>query len=120
MKNAALFLLVGLGITAWARVEAQQPVYVPSTESCVSMSNKSGGGKTFENTCSRKIFASVYISTGLIFDGYYNSGHMDDLPPGKGRYSYFACPANAEPEDSDTRERVTFNTTSYKCRETGT
>jgi len=120
MKNATFILLVGCGVMTAARASAQEPVYVPSVESCVSISNNSGGGKTFENTCSRKIFASVYISTGLIFGGYYNSGHMSDLPPGKGRYSYFACPANAEPEDSDTRERVTFNTTSYKCRETGT
>jgi hypothetical protein len=120
MKNVTLFLLVGFGIMTAARASAQEPVYVPSAESCVSISNKSGGGKTFENTCSRKIFASVYISTGLVFDGYYNSGHMSDLPPGTGRYSYFACPADAEPEDSDTRERVTFNTTSYKCRKTGT
>jgi hypothetical protein len=120
MKINAGLLLVGLCAVATHSALPQEPVYVPSAESCVSISNKSGGGKTFENTCSKKIFASVFISTGLIFDGYYNNGHMDDLPPGKGRYSYFACPATAEPEDSDTGERVTFNTTSYKCRKTGT
>jgi hypothetical protein len=120
MKNATFFLLVGFGIMTAACASAQEPVYVPSAESCLSIRNGSDGGKTFYNTCSSKIYASVFISTGLIFGGYYNSGHMDDLPPGKGRYSYFACPANAEPEDSDTGERVTFNTTSYRCRETGT
>jgi hypothetical protein len=117
--NAGI-LLVGLCAVATHTASPQEPVYVSSAESCVSISSRSGGGKVFENTCSRKIFVSVFISTGLAFDGYYNSGHMDDLPPGTGRYSYFACPATAEPEDSDTGERVTFSTTSYKCRKTGT
>jgi hypothetical protein len=120
MKNFAFLLFIGFGIAASAHADAQEPVYVPSVESCLSIRNASGGGKTFSNVCSSKIFASVFIRTGLAFGGYYNSGHMDDLPPGTGNYLYFACPATAEPEDSDTGERVTFRTASYKCRKTGT
>jgi hypothetical protein len=120
MKNGTFLLLVGFWIMTAAHASAQEPVYVPSAESCLSIRNGSDGGKAFYKTCSSKIYASVFISSGLIFDGYYNSGHMDSLPPGKGRYAYFACPASAKPEDSDTGERVTFNTTSYKCRKTVT
>jgi hypothetical protein len=120
MKSAPFFLLVGCSIAVSASLSAQQPVYVESAESCLSIRNGTDGSRMFYNNCSNRIFGSVFISTGLIFDGYYNSGHMDDLPPNKGRYSYFACPANAEPEDSDTGERVTFSTASYKCRKTGT
>jgi hypothetical protein len=120
MRYRAVLLALGFGIIASTSIKAQQPVYVPSAESCLSIRNGNDGGKDFYNTCSQKIYASIFISTGLAFDGYYNSGHMDDLPPGKGRYTYFVCPANAEPEDSDTGERVTFRTASYKCRKTGT
>ena len=120
MKISPCVLLIGLGIVASARANAQQPVYVNAVESCISIKNESDGSRAFYNNCSNKIYASVFTSNGLIFDGYYNSGHMDDLPPGTGRYSYFACPATAEPEDSDTGERVTFSTRAYKCRKTGT
>jgi hypothetical protein len=120
MKIAALFLLVGFGVAVSARVNAQQPVYVPAIESCLSIRNESDGSRAFYNNCSNKIYASVYTSSGLVFDGYYNNGHMDDIPPNQGRLRYFACPASAEPEDAETGERVTFDTTSYKCRKTGT
>jgi hypothetical protein len=120
MKPSLIFALCCCGWAVAPSVRAQEPVYVPSVESCLSITNKAGGGITFSNECSRKIYASVFISTGLFFDGYYSSGHMDDIPPGKGRYTYFACPSNAEPEDSNTGERVTYSTRSYKCRETGT
>jgi len=51
-----------------------------------------------------------------LFDGDYNSGYMDEIPPNRGRYSYFACPVNAQPVDSGTGDPVDFNTTSYRCR----
>jgi hypothetical protein len=120
MKISACFLLIGLGIVASARLNSQQPVYVPAVESCLSFRNESDGSRAFYNNCSNKIYASVFTSNGLVFDGYYNSGHMDDVPPNEGRVRYFACPASAEPEDAETGERVTFDTSSYKCRKTGT
>jgi hypothetical protein len=70
-----------------------------------------------------KIFAAVYGNGyhGLLFDGYYNNGHMDDIPSGSGvtQYRTFACPANATPVDYETGEQVSFNTTQYKCQVTG-
>lgn len=119
MKTAAFFLLVGFGIAVPARLNAQQPVYVPAVESCLSFRNGSDGSRAFYNNCPYKIYASVYTSNGLIFDGFYNSGHMDDVPPNGGRVRYFACPASAEPENA-TGEQVDFDTASYKCRKTGT
>jgi hypothetical protein len=120
MKIAAFFLLVGFGIAVPARLKAQEPAYVPSVESCLSVKNGSDGSKQFYNNCSQRIYAAVFLSTGSIFDGYYNSGHMDGVPPNRGRYVYFACPASATPEDGETGGEVSFSTTSYKCRKTGT
>jgi hypothetical protein len=120
MKIPAGFLLVGLCAIATPSAKPQQPVYVPAIESCLSLRNESDGSRAFYNNCSNKIYASVFTSNGLVFDGYYNSGHMDDVPPNEGRVRYFACPASAEPEDAETGERVTYDTSSYKCRKTGT
>ena len=76
----------------------------------------------FYNTCSMRIFASVFDANGLVFDGYYNGGHMDDIPPSRNvnRYKYFACPASATPVDSNGGGEVTFNTTSYRCQQSDT
>lgn len=118
MKRLWLTLLIGLGIAAAARVHAQEPVYVANAESCVSVRNGSGGGKMFYNNCSSRIYVAAYANDNLQFDGYYNGGHMDDIPGNAGsRYKYFACPANALPMDgSDPAQPAGAETTSYRCQ----
>jgi hypothetical protein len=118
MKNSLFFLSMVLGLASTSH--AQGPTYVHNAESCVSIRNASGGGKMFYNTCSNRIYISVFTNDGLVFDGYHNNGHMDDIPAGDGsRYKYFACPANAAPVDPDTSAEADFSTTSYQCKVSG-
>jgi len=100
----------------------QEPVTVQNVESCISTRNGNGGYKMFYNTCSFRIYASVYDAEGLVFDGYYNSGHMDDIPPHRNvmHYKYFACPASATAFDTNTGGEADFSTRSYVCQESGT
>ena len=118
MKNLFVVLFIGLGLAATARSHAQQPVYVPNAESCVSVRNGNGGGKTFYNNCSNKIYVAAYANDNLQFDGYHYGGHIDDIPGNAGsRYKYFACPANALPMDgSDSSQPASSSTTSYRCQ----
>jgi len=125
------FCLLLLGLSAerptWTSAATrstspQGPVILRNVESCISTRNGNGGYKMFYNTCSFRIYASVYDAEGLVFDGYYNSGHMDDIPPHRNvmHYKYFACPASATAFDTNTGAEADFSTRSYVCQESGT
>jgi hypothetical protein len=109
VKNPNYLLLLCLGFATATHADARQSS-VPNVQSCVSIRTGSNGAASYGNGYH-----------GLLFDGYYNNGHMDDIPSGSGvtQYRTFACPANATPVDYETGEQVSFNTTQYKCQVTG-
>jgi hypothetical protein len=55
MKIATFFVFLGFGIAISARLNAQEPVYVPSVQSCLSIRNGSDGAGCF-TTLVRKGF----------------------------------------------------------------